>query len=283
MTQTRTARSNGRFRLLACDIDNTLVRFPDPPSPRVARAIRAAADAGVTVALVTGRAYQRALPVARALNLTTPIICNHGGSIRDSVTGATIQRTTLSREGILEVCAWFRAQGLYNLVFDVDTVYRDCTLEHIVPEFHLYARGPGSVYAEDLSELLPAQIEVLMATGTDRERIAQTAALAQDKWGDAYRVLYSHPYAVDTLPQVHKSDALAWLSRELGVSRNQILALGDGINDVDLLSWAGLGVCMGDGHPEAQAVADVIAPPFAQDGVAWAVERYILGDRSSGS
>jgi hydroxymethylpyrimidine pyrophosphatase-like HAD family hydrolase len=78
------------------------------------------------------------------------------------------------------------------------------------------------------------------------------------------------------LPQVSKSDALAWLAAELGVARAQVLALGDGINDVDMLHWAGLGVAMGDGHPEALAAADVVAPAFDQDGVAWAIERYIL-------
>jgi len=54
------------------------------------------------------------------------------------------------------------------------------------------------------------------------------------------------------------------------------MAIGDGANDADMLAWAGLGVAMGDGSPEAKAAADIIAPPFAQDGLAWAVERYSL-------
>ena len=74
------SQRNG-YRVLALDIDNTLVRFPDPVAPRVQRAVRAAADAGVTVLLVTGRAYRRALPVAEKLGLTTPLISNHGGVI----------------------------------------------------------------------------------------------------------------------------------------------------------------------------------------------------------
>ena len=276
MTQTSSPRSNGRYRLLACDVDNTLVRFPNPPSPRVLQAIRAAAEAGVTVALVTGRAYPRALPVAQALDLTTPIICNHGGSVRDSTDGATIQRTTMPRAMVLELCAWFRAQGLYNLVFDADRVYRDCTPEQMMPEFHVYTQGPGAIYAEDLSERLPDEIEVVMGTGTDRARIAEVALLAQTRWGDVCRVLYAHPYTIDVLPKVQKSDALAWLAAELGVARAEVMALGDGVNDVDMLAWAGLGVAMGDGHPEALAAADVIALPFDQDGVAWAIEQYIL-------
>jgi hypothetical protein len=81
---------------------------------------------------------------------------------------------------------------------------------------------------------------------------------------------------VDLLPQVFKSDALAWLAGQLGVAREEVMALGDGVNDVDMLAWAGLGVAMGDGHPEAQAAAGVTAPPFDQDGAAWAIEHYLL-------
>lgn len=269
-------RSSGRYRLLACDVDNTLVRFPDPPSPRVTQAIRAAAGAGVTVVLVTGRAYQRALPVAQVLDLTAPLICNHGGSIRDPASGATIQHTTMPRSAILGVCAWFRAHGLYNLVFDADRVYRDCTAEQMVLEFRVYTQGPHAIYAEDLSTTIPEAVEVVMATGTDRERISEVASLAQARWGDEFRVSYSHPYTVDLLPQVFKSDALAWLAGQLGVAREEVMALGDGVNDVDMLAWAGLGVAMGDGHPEAQAAAGVTAPPFDQDGAAWAIEHYLL-------
>ena len=83
------------YRLLACDIDDTLVRFPGLPSPRATEAVRAAVDKGVTVSLVTGRAFRRARPIAQALALDTPIICNHGGSIRDPIRGATVHRKVL--------------------------------------------------------------------------------------------------------------------------------------------------------------------------------------------
>ena len=99
-----------RYRLLACDIDNTLLRFPDPPSPRVAGAIRAAIEAGITVVLVTGRAFRRARPIALSLDLTTPIVCNHGGSIRDLVTQRTLQRQTLPRALVSEIVTEYRAR-----------------------------------------------------------------------------------------------------------------------------------------------------------------------------
>jgi Cof subfamily protein (haloacid dehalogenase superfamily) len=266
---------NGRYRVLALDIDNTLVRFPDPVSPRVRRAVRAAVGAGVQVLLVTGRAYRRALPVARDLDLTSPLICNHGGVIRDGVDGTIIQRTTLDHALTSEIVAWCQAQQVGVILFDGDHVYRDCTQARIVPDFHIYTRGPQSHYVPDLLAHIPAETEVLMATETDEVFVGQVAERARVRWTPTIRVMYSHPHTVDLMPHVSKSKALAWMVKQWNVSREEVLAVGDGINDVDFLSWAGTGVALGDGHPEALAAADVIAPPFEEEGAAWAIETYL--------
>jgi Cof subfamily protein (haloacid dehalogenase superfamily) len=229
-------------------------------------------DAGLRVLLVTGRAYRRALPVQRELGLTAPLICNHGGVIRDGVSGAILQRTTLDRRLTHEIVAWLQAEGAGVLLFDGDTVYRNCTVDRIVPDFHVYTRGPGTIYAPDLLQRIPAETEVLMATELEEATVARVAARARDRWGSTVRVMYSHPHTVDIMAHVTKSATLAWLVEQWGVPREQVLAVGDGINDVDFLAWAGTGVAMGDGHPEALAAADVVAPPFDADGVAWAVE-----------
>ena len=76
-------------------------------------------------------------------------------------------------------------------------------------------------------------------------------------------------------PQVLELLILLVTNHDRIVSREQVLAIGDGINDVDFLAWAGLGVAMGDGHPEALAAADVVAPTFEQEGVAWAIEALL--------
>jgi Cof subfamily protein (haloacid dehalogenase superfamily) len=261
--------------VLALDIDNTLVRFPDPVSPRVHRAVWAAVDAGVRVLLVTGRAYRRALPVARALDLTTPLICNHGGVIRDVRDGAFLQRSTLDRTLTSKIVTWLQAQPIGVILFDGDHVYRNCTRAQIVPDFHVYTRGPQSHYVPDLLAHIPAQTEVLMATEIDEPFVAQVAERACARWSPTIRVMYSHPHTVDLMPHVSKSKALAWMVEQWGVAREQVLAVGDGINDVDFLAWAGTGVAMGDGHPEALAAADAIAPSFEKDGVAWVVETFL--------
>lgn len=265
------------YRLLACDIDDTLVRFPAPPSPRVAQALRKAVEAGVVVALVTGRAFRRAWPIAQALGVTAPLICNHGSSIRDTLDGRVIHRETVPRSLMLEVVTWMQSQGVCLLLFEGDYVYRDCAADQVVADFQVYTQEDQSAFFPDLHLHIPQETDGLLVTWRDRAHLDRVFEGARARFGDRVRVLFAHPYGVDVLARdTSKSRALIWLADHIGAAREQVMAVGDGSNDVDMLAWAGLGVAMGDGAAEAKAVADVIAPPFDQDGAAWAIERYIL-------
>jgi hypothetical protein len=78
------------------------------------------------------------------------------------------------------------------------------------------------------------------------------------------------------LPGISKAQAMARVAQQLGVSREETLAIGDGDNDVEMVEWAGLGVAMGNATPAVKAVADWIAPSVDEDGVAVALLRYVL-------
>ena len=264
------------YDLLACDIDDTLVRFPDPASPRVTRAIQAAVGAGVHVVLVTGRAFRRALPIARSLGLSLPIICNHGGSIRDTNGGEILHRAVLPRPQAIEIITWLRTQDLCLMVFDGDLVYHDCTTAEVVPDFQVYTKGALSVFARDTETLVPEATEIVLCTSLDHDHLVRVYKRAMERFGTSARVLFSHPHGMDIMPKSSKSQSLAWLAHHLSVPQQKVMAIGDGENDLDMLAWAGLGVAMGDGSPQVKIVADVIAPSFAQDGAAWAIEKYLL-------
>jgi Cof subfamily protein (haloacid dehalogenase superfamily) len=264
------------YRLVVCDIDNTLVRFPDPPSPRAIDTIRAARATGVTVALATGRAFRRARPVAQILEIDAPVICNHGGSIRDASTGEIIHRETMPRALARQIVSWLQAQNVQLLLFDGDLVYHDCTTDEVVPDFQVYTRGEQSIFTRDVLQALPQETEIVLSTSRDRDHLARVFDRAQARFDSVARVLYTHPHGLDIMPPSSKAQSVAWLAAHLDVPQAQVMAIGDGSNDVDMLVWAGLGVAIGDGAPEALAAADVVAPHFEQDGLAWAIEQYIL-------
>ncbi len=85
-----------------------------------------------------------------------------------------------------------------------------------------------------------------------------------------------------TGPSISKGEALARLAAHVGVSQSGTMAVGDQDNDVSMIAWAGLGVAMGNASPAAKAAADVIAPVLEADGAAWAIERYVLGQKDIG-
>jgi hydroxymethylpyrimidine pyrophosphatase-like HAD family hydrolase len=103
-------------------------------------------------------------------------------------------------------------------------------------------------------------------------------ALLQECVGDRARVVASSPQAVEILmPGVSKARGLARVAQDLGVTSQETLAIGDGDNDIEMLQWAGLGIAMGNGMPAVKAIADWIAPPAEEDGVAVALRRFVLG------
>ncbi len=88
----------------------------------------------------------------------------------------------------------------------------------------------------------------------------------------------SHAWFVEGLGAgVSKGDAASRLAAELGIDRAHVMAIGDSGNDAALVEWAGRGVAMGNASPDVKAVAEVVAPTQAEDGAAWAIERYALG------
>jgi len=89
----------------------------------------------------------------------------------------------------------------------------------------------------------------------------------------------SHPLLVEGIPHgMSKALGVAWLAAHLGIRREEVMTVGDYNNDVEMLEWAGLGVAMADGSPEALAAANVVVPPVTEDGAAVALERFVLGD-----
>ncbi len=80
-------------------------------------------------------------------------------------------------------------------------------------------------------------------------------------------------------PHISKGSALSIVANYYGISRQEVLAIGDQDNDVEMLAWAGLSVAMGNASDKAKAEADVIAPPVGRDGVSWAIQRFVLNGR----
>jgi hydroxymethylpyrimidine pyrophosphatase-like HAD family hydrolase len=133
----------------------------------------------------------------------------------------------------------------------------------------------------DLVDALPGDpVKFIITVPTAAEADRAEAALRALAAG-RFQVMRSHEQFVEGLARdVSKGDAVSRLARHLGIEQEGVMAIGDSENDRSMVAWAGLGVAIGNATPVVKAAADVIAPPQAADGAAWAIEQYVLEGRT---
>lgn len=260
-----------RYRLLATDLDGTLFGHDLVVSERTRAALARWVAAGGIHVIATGRMFRATRPIAEALGVTSPLICYQGAWIRcPSTLADTWHRTmdpALAREAI---------QALEDAGFGVQ-LFRD-------DELYVTHVGPAQREYMALSRITPHEVaswdEVfaqgaptkIVAIAPEAEVVAQVAAL-RARFGDRLFVTQSQPTFLEVAhAEVNKGAALARLAASLGVPMAEVVAVGDGQNDVDMIRAAGLGVAMGNGHPELRAAADRVTASLADDGVAVLIE-----------
>lgn len=243
------------YRLLLLDLDGTLIGRDERISPRVAASVRRVSE-GVLVSIATGRETGDVLRFARQLGLTAPQICDNGALLLDPATGDPLYTWPLGDDPSAAVLERLHALG-------VDYI----------------ATHPGGTVrppeGRDVAGLVRISALDLPEDGADR--------LAGDFADDtALEVVKAHlPYnglwAVDfTRAGVNKGAAANWVQDWAGVSVEQTIAAGDSYNDVPLFGASGLRVAMAEAPAELKGLADYVAPSVDDDGLAVAIEDFII-------
>lgn len=261
------------IRLIATDLDGTLLDSANQVPPANRAALHAAVARGVRLALVTARKRSTAMAVARALALPCACIAHNGARSWDWE-GRELRHLTLDLALAREIAA-FADRHAIPLVVTVDEVnYYNAfypiaaaqlgAADRVVAASHLALHAPPT---RIIAAGHPGVEQLCQAFGTASE------AIALHRYYSRGGALFS---AVITHPRATKEDAVAELCATLGIQAEEVLALGDAEADVGLLRWAGVGVAMGNAMPEARAAADWIAPHHDQAGLAAALERFVL-------
>jgi hydroxymethylpyrimidine pyrophosphatase-like HAD family hydrolase len=274
-----------RFRLLALDIDGTLLRTDKALSPRVRAAVEVAQQRGVHVVLVTGRRYPAARRVARALGCEVPLVLHNGALIVQDE--APLRCVTLD----IEVARRAIRAG------------RECGADPVV---HSGRQGEGRLMIETLDASNTMLSRYLERSGSDLCRVPELCAALVEAplqvmfGGEVARMAALRERLATTLgrdariertvyprqgvgildvldPAVSKASALTFLQERWGVEAAETLAIGDNWNDHEMLQHAGLGLVMGNADPEMLALGLPVLPTNDEDGAAIAIERYVLG------
>ncbi|MFE3164576.1 HAD-IIB family hydrolase [Streptomyces sp. NPDC059224] len=268
-------------RLIATDLDGTLLRDDKSVSPRTVAALAAAEEAGVEVFFVTGRPARWMDVVSEHVHGHGLAICGNGAAVVDLHGGPGAHRFVkvreLARENALDAVRLLR-DAARGTVYAVEQTY-GFHQEPAYPKLHL----------ETPDQLLPAE-EILAADGPGAgEPVLKILAyhpdldpdafltLARLAVGDRANVTRSSPSALLEIsgPGVSKASTLALECAERGISHGEVVAFGDMPNDVEMLTWAGRSYAMGNAHPDVIAAASGRTVANNEDGVAVVIEQLL--------
>ena len=266
----------GPVRLVASDMDGTIVGADNSISDRTVRAFRACLAAGIDVVFVTGRPPRWLDPLRERIGHEGTVICSNGAITYDLAQDRVLSTSLLPLEQMFSAAEVIR--GLFPAVrFAAETVDGI----HLEPGF----ADTGS--AEILGSIVPRPLQDSLAGQTGVAKfLARTHDISPDEFlhrvapavADLVTTTHSAPSAPlleMSRPGLNKAVTLAGYAAARGIAAAESVAFGDMPNDIQMLNWAGRGYAMASGHPAARAAADYTAPAFRDDGVAVVLERLL--------
>lgn len=278
-----------KYKMLVTDMDYTLLNAEKKISERNREAVRKAIEKGVHVVVATGRIYTSARVYAKLLGVNTPIIASNGAIIREAAfnnpedTERTIYKDTLNTIAVNEMIKLSRKYGVFCHFFTEDTIYAE-ELVNVSLRYTEWNKFLGSddqvkikivddiekALAEDKAEVLKAVV-----VDSDSEKLK---GLRNDIAGTGLvSVSQSMKDNLEIMNKdVTKGKAVKTLAELYGIDREEVIAIGDNENDMSMIEYAGLGIAMGNAEECLKNVANYITGDYQEDGVAEAIEKFVL-------
>ena len=267
-----------KYKLIVSDFDDTLAGFDQVISEGNRKAIADYVAAGGKFVLCTGRMVSAVLPHARNLGLQGEVIGYQGGVVADIETGKFIEENGIPYEIALPVCEYLDSKGIYYQLYNEDTfvVEKENEYSDVYRQFtFLPPIVVGKTLTEYLKEGRRSTTKILLIA--DPKVVPKYIEDLTMLFGENLLVNTSKKFIIEIVPKgINKGFAVEALGKRLNVAREEIIAIGDSMNDVPMLQYAGLGIVVGDGTEDAKKYADVIAPNCGDDAIKWVIENYGL-------
>lgn len=268
-----------RFKMIATDLDDTLLDENSEISSRNIAAIRQAVDRGVWFLIATGRMFKTSVTYLQDLGLNgdCPLINYHGALIKKSQSKEIILHRPIPNDVAIAVAGEAEKKNCHVSVFIEDDLY--------ISEESDYSRYYQSMARVDLQAVgslpdflrgngaSPTKMSIIRWDGT----IDDIETSLRVIFGKQLSILQSRPYFLEITDQkATKGQALRWLAEREGIKPEEIIAFGDGHNDLDMVCYAGLGVAVANARPELLQIANLVTASNSEDGVAAVIEEYVL-------
>jgi Cof subfamily protein (haloacid dehalogenase superfamily) len=250
----------GRPDLVASDLDGTLLPPDLAVPPALPGALRALSGAGVTFAICTGRMFRSVRRIAPRLGLNGGlVVCYQGAMVADLGTGEWLLHRPMDGEVAADVVRALRALGRHINAYIDDELYVE-ELDEWARRYAEYAEV-GVTEVADLAREVRERAPTKLVVTTDAADVERILPGLQAGWPGRLFVTRSQAEYIEFVDaQVNKSSALAWLCERQGLRRERTVGCGDGLNDLDMLRWAGLGVAVAESADEVRRAADLVLP-----------------------
>jgi Cof subfamily protein (haloacid dehalogenase superfamily) len=267
-----------KYKAIALDLDGTLTDSEKNVSDVNIEACKKAIEKGVKVILASGRPLFGVEPVADILdlkNLGGYILAYNGGNIVDCRTGKLLVSYVMPEGVMKDICEESKKAGVYPLTYYGDKVISESDMDPYVLE-EARCNGAKVMKVDNLEKFVDYEVAKILVAGPHEKLLPLQERLIK-LHGDVIDVFFSQDIFLELVPKnVAKSTSLDELLGRIGVKREELIACGDGANDVPMLQYAGLSVAMENAYPEVKRYADFIAPSNDDDGVAYVIEKFIL-------
>lgn len=261
----------GKIKLVATDIDGTLVKWDTRVSDGVKNCVKKLQENGVKVVLVTGRMHCATKHLRDELGLNSPVVSYQGGLIKDS-DGKTLYQENLNSDCAKEIIDWAHKNDVHLNLYIDDKLYvekdDDCVKRYTDGKFVPYTVCPfESLKIENVNKILAIDYG-------NAERVTGWVNELQAKFPELY-IVKSTPFFCEIgSPMAKKSLGVEFLAKHWNLSQDEILTIGDQNNDIELLKAGGVKVAMGNATPELKECANFITDSVENDGFVKAIDKF---------
>ncbi|HFQ5481399.1 TPA: Cof-type HAD-IIB family hydrolase [Streptococcus agalactiae] len=271
------------IKILALDLDGTLFTTDKKVSEENKVALKAAREKGIKVVITTGRPLKAIGNLLEDLELVSDedySITFNGGLVQQN-TGKILTKTAMTRQEVEDIHEELYQVGLPTDILSEGTVYSIANKGHH-SQYHLANPLLEFIEVDDLEQVPKDVVYNKIVSVIDATYLDQQIAKLPDRLKVDYEMFKSRDIILELMPKgVHKAVGLELLTKHLGLDSSQVMAMGDEANDLSMLEWAGLGVAMANGIPEAKAIAKATTIcNNDESGVAEAIGKYILSEEN---
>ena len=268
--------TDNKYKLLALDIDGTLTNSKKEITPAVLNAVRRLQNSDIPVLLVSGRPEKGIEHVATELGFYEYggyVFAYNGGKIVNKKTGEVVLNQTLPEDMIKPVYDYVKDLDVAILTYDGDDIVIEKP-ENVYAQKEITLTHMNTRKVDNLYEAIDFPVNKFLICG-EPEYLEKLVVEMAEKFSPRLNIFRSEPYFIEVVRDgIDKAASLEKLLNIFGMTKDELVACGDGHNDVTMIDYAGMGVAMANACDEVKAVSNYITKSNDEDGVAFAIDKF---------